>query len=158
MPGLMYLRCPTCRKGFVVNDGVMSPPEPPMPPVDGCPPDVEHAWGEATGALSVGATTAAVMMCRKLLFHIAVEKGLPEKDGKDRAPSFEACLMHLREVGIITPPLHDWVEHIRKIGNEANHDLAAIQPESATRVATFTRQLLVTTYEMPHKMNAVLGR
>ena len=97
------------------------------------------------------------MMCRKLLFHIAVEKGLAAQDAHGRAPTFAACLQHLREVGLLTPPLEPWVAHIRDVGNEANHDLAAIDAESATRVATFTRQLLVTTYEMPHRMRAALG-
>jgi len=133
---LAFLRCVTCRRGVVINNSVASPPAPPLPTVEGCPADVERAWGEATSALSVGATTAAVMMCRKLLFHIAVEQGLPATDDKGRAPTFAACLQQLRDVGIVTPPLAKWVEHIRDIGNEANHDLAAIEPESASRVAT----------------------
>ncbi len=155
--GVRYFRCATCRRGLVLNDGVMSPPPLPLAPVEGCPPDVEGAWREATAALSVNATTAAVMMCRKLLFHIAVEKNLPEQDENGRAPTFAACLQHLRDVGLLTPPLEPWIDHIREVGNEANHDLDPISPERAERVAIFTRQLLVTTYEMPHKMKSVLG-
>jgi hypothetical protein len=153
---LVFLRCVRCTRGVVVNRGVVSPGASSLPAVDGCPADVEAAWAEVRAALGVRATTSAVMMCRKLLFHIAVEKGLPAKGDKGRAPSFEQCLAHLRAEGLLTPPLEPWVQHIKDIGNTANHDLAAITPEEAERVATFTRQLLVTTYEMPHKMKAVL--
>ena len=154
---LEFLRCVSCRRGMVSNVGVISPGASPLAEVDGCPADVEAAWTEVRSDLSVGAATSAVMMCRKLLFHIAVEQGLPAVDAKGWAPSFEACLAKLRATGILTPLMEPWVQHIKEVGNKANHDLSVISAEDAQRVATFTRQLLVTTYEMPHKMREVLG-
>lgn len=154
---LEFLRCARCRRGSVDNRGVISPGASTLAAVDGCPEDVEAAWTEVRSDLSAGAATSAVMMCRKLLFHIAVEQGLPAVDAKGKGPSFEACLAQLREKGLLTPPLEPWVQHIKEVGNKANHDLAVISAEDAQRVATFTRQLLVTTYEMPHKMREVLG-
>lgn len=149
---LAFLRCVTCSGGMVSNGGVISPGASTLAAVDGCPDDVAAAWAEVRNNLSVLAATSAVMMCRKLLFHIAVRHGLPEKDDRDRAPSFEACLAHLSAVGLVTPKMQPWVKHIKDVGNTANHDLAAITAEEGQRVATFTRQLLVTTYEMPHRL------
>ena len=154
---VVFLRCVSCRRGMVSNVGVISPGASPLDAVDGCPADVEAAWTEVRSDLSVGAATSAVMMCRKLLFHIAVEQGLPAVDAKGWAPSFEACLAQLRATGILTPLMEPWVQHIKEVGNKANHDLSVISAEDAQRVATFTRQLLVTTYEMPYKMREVLG-
>ncbi|MBN2910759.1 hypothetical protein JQC72_14760 [Polycladomyces sp. WAk] len=42
------------------------------------PKDVEKVYNEARDCTSVGAYTAAVMLCRKLLMHIAVEQGAEE--------------------------------------------------------------------------------
>ncbi|GEA79866.1 DUF4145 domain-containing protein [Cellulomonas uda] len=154
---VQYLRCVACRRGAVMNNGVLSPGTTPLPAVDGCPDDVDVAWTEVRSDLSAGAATSAVMMCRKLLFHIAVEQGLAPENDKGRAPTFEQCLAQLREKGLLTPPLEPWVQHIKDVGNKANHDLSVITPEDALRVATFTRQLLVTTYEMPFRMREALG-
>jgi hypothetical protein len=41
----------------------------------GLPEDVARAYGEARDAASVNAWTATEMMCRKILMHVAVDKG-----------------------------------------------------------------------------------
>ncbi len=152
-----YLRCVTCRRGLVLNRGVFSPGATRLQIVDGCPDDVAAAWAEVRADLAAGAWTSAVMMCRKILFHIAVEEGLPAQSESGRAPTFKECLNRLRSEGLLTPRQEPWVQNIKDVGNQANHELDPISEEAANRVATFTRQLLVTAYEMPHKMKAVLG-
>ncbi|HWV75890.1 MAG TPA: DUF4145 domain-containing protein [Isoptericola sp.] len=153
----LWLRCTVCRRGVVVNDGVAAPQATRLRAVSGLPEDVESAWEEVRGSHGAGASTAAVMMCRKILFHIAVEHGLPAKNAKDRAPTFTEVLDHLQEVGLVTPPMLPWVTKIKDVGNEANHDLPQTDPERALQVGTFTHQLLVLTYEMPAKMAEVVG-
>ena len=96
-----------------------------------------------------GHNRAAVHSARKILLHVAVEKGLPAKNDKDRAPTFVACIEHLQEHGYVTPPMSKWVEKIKDVGNEGAHDLPAIAKDQAELVATFTMQLLVLTYQMP---------
>jgi hypothetical protein len=88
------------------------------------------------------------MLCRKLLFHIAVGNGLLPKNDKDRAPSFYAAVEHLQDQQIITVKMRPWVDRIKDIGNDANHELTPISAEQANDVATFTLQLLVLAYEM----------
>jgi hypothetical protein len=83
------------------------------------------AWGEVRACLSVGATTAAVMMCRKLLFHTAVAFGLPPKNNKDRAPTFEQTLEHLQAEGVITKHMRSWAGAagcLSDLISQATHD------------------------------------
>jgi len=72
----------------------------PLDNPDGIPEDDLAARKEVRGCLSVGAHTAAVMMCRKLLFHVAVAHGLPEKNDNDRAPTFVEALNKLESEGV----------------------------------------------------------
>ncbi len=112
-----------------------------------------EAWLEVRGCLSVGANTAAVMMCRKLLFHMAVTHGLPEKNARDRSPTFAEALEHLQSEGIITKHMRTWVDRIKVVGNEANHELPGIAADDAMDVAKFTRQLLHLAYDLPAMVN-----
>ncbi|MCZ4563558.1 DUF4145 domain-containing protein [Rhodococcus sp. IEGM 1401] len=149
-PGVAWLRCMSCRRGAVLNDRYgLAPSTMPLDVPQGLDADTEATWNEVRSCLSARAFTASVMMCRKLLMHMAVTEGLPEKDDKDRAPNFFQCIDHLQSEGVITKRNRKWVDRIKDIGNEANHDLASIDKEQATTVATFTRQLLHEVYELP---------
>jgi ribosomal protein S27AE len=148
-PRVTWGRCVNCFRGFVVNGFDMSPSALPLNDVRGLDGDTRQAWVEVRNCLSVGATTAAVHMCRKILFHVAVEKGLDAKNDKGRAPTFIACIEHLQEHGYVTPPMARWVTKIKDVGNEAAHELAPIPVDQAELVATFTMQLLILTYQMP---------
>jgi hypothetical protein len=44
--------------------------------------------------------------------------------------------------------MRPWVERIKDVGNEANHDLASISIDQAMDVARFTRQLINLAYEL----------
>lgn len=154
--GIRFLRCARCATGVVVNDGIASPGVKPLRLVRGLGTVEQEAWEEVRSVLSVSAWTAAVMLCRKIILHVAVAHGLPEKDGSNRSPNFDKAVTHLLSVGLITPPMKPWVDHIRKVGNEANHDLPATAEDSAMRVATFTEQLLILAYEMPAVMGETL--
>ena len=50
---------------------------------------------------------------------------------------------------MITVTSQDWVDRIRKVGNEANHQLIQNTQEEAKYILTFTSMLLTTTYEYP---------
>lgn len=102
--------------------------------------------------LASGAFTAAVMMCRKILFHIAVSNGLSATDEKGRAPSFLSSVNHLQTAGIITSRMRPWVDRIKDFGNDANHEIHPIEMSVALDVAAFTEQLLKLTFEMDELM------
>lgn len=147
-----WLRCVNCKIAVVLNGGVASPAIKPLRVPLGLPEDESEVWGEIRECLGVGAYTAAVMLCRKLLMHIAVAHGLPAKDGKDRAPNFAQCVDHLVAEGVVTKRMEPWIERIREVGNEANHQIAPVGKESALDVATFTQKLLELAYEMDDTM------
>lgn len=149
-PDVAWLRCMSCRRGAVLNNGHdLSPSSSPLDVPQGLDRDTEWTWNEARSCLSARAYTACVMMCRKLLMHMAVQEGLPAKNAKDFAPTFVQCIDHLQSEGVITKRNRKWVDRIKDIGNEANHDLASLSRDQATTVATFTRQLLHEVYELP---------
>lgn len=90
------------------------------------------------------AFTACTMICRKILLHVAVEKGA------DADKPFEFCVDYLQGQGYISPSMKPWVDRIRKLGNEGAHDLEAPSSESATSALVFTGELLRTVYEMQY--------
>jgi len=90
-------------------------------------------------------------MCRKILMHIAVDKGA--KEGQ----TFVFYLDHLAEKGYITPPMKAWTTQIRANGNQSTHELDAPDAARATNTLTFTAMLLVLVYEMEFKHQRGLG-
>ncbi|MFC7359720.1 DUF4145 domain-containing protein [Nocardioides astragali] len=143
-----WYRCPSCRQGIVRVKGTYYPSAQPLRVPMGLPAVDDRIWGEVRTCLGVGAHTAAVMLCRKLLFHIAVAHGLAPKDAKDRAPGYWTAVEHLENEGLITKKMRPWVDRIKDVGNDANHEVTPIGPDDALDVATFTEQLLVLAYEM----------
>jgi hypothetical protein len=71
----LWLRCPSCGQGSVrrVNPTGIVPGASPGRSLQHLPSDVERAWTEARSAHSVTAYTAAEIMCRKILMHLAVQ-------------------------------------------------------------------------------------
>jgi hypothetical protein len=72
-----------------------------------------------------------------------------EKNDNGRAPNFAQALKHLEDEGIITKRMRPWVDKIKDVGNEANHEIPSTTTEQAMDVAQFTRQLINLAYELP---------
>lgn len=154
-----WARCVNCYRGVVLNQLLgMSPSPLPLGVPLGLEDETAVTWKEARICLGAGAHTASVMMCRKLLMHMAVTEGLPKKDSNDRAPNFFQCIEHLQIEGVITKRNRAWADRIKDIGNEANHDLASIDEQQASTVAKFTFQLLREVYELPFLERQELGK
>jgi hypothetical protein len=62
--------------------------------VEKLPPEIEPLYNEACNCMTVGACTSAVLTCRKILMHIAVEKGAAE------GQTFVAYVDHLGRVDV----------------------------------------------------------
>lgn len=147
-PPVEWSRCVNCFHGFVTNYGVISPAPPPLRPIVGLESDTEEAWKEIRSCLSGGAYTAAAHMCRKVLLHVAVQKGLRAKNEKGFAPTFTQCIQHLKVKGYVTAPMEKWVGKIKDLGNEGAHNLTPIGKVQAMLAAEFTLQLLVLMFEV----------
>ncbi|MEH1166741.1 DUF4145 domain-containing protein [Micromonospora sp. CPCC 205539] len=140
-----WSRCLGCGKGVVHNNGTMSPSTLAGEVVEGLPIEVEAAFLEARQTAGSGAFTSCELMCRKILMHIAADKGAQE--GK----TFVEYLDHLTTTGYITPPMRPWLDLIRTHGNLSTHRLEAASQERALNTLAFTTQLLRLVYEMEHR-------
>lgn len=108
--------------------------------------EVKVLYREARDCMKVDACTAAVMCCRKLLMNIAVAEGA--KEGQ----TFVEYINYLQAQGFMTGKTRDWVEHIRRKGNEANHEIKVMQRKDAEQLITFVETFLRTNYEFPEML------
>jgi hypothetical protein len=108
--------------------------------------NVEDLFNESRSCFSVGAYTSTVMCCRKLLMNIAVSEGA--KEGKYYAEYID----YLDSKNFIPPKGKKWVDAIRELGNEANHEIKSKTKDEAERIINFTETLLRFNYELPFIM------
>ena len=110
------------------------------------PEDVAKLYAEARACMTVNSFTSAVLTCRKLLMHIAVEKGAPT--GK----SFLEYVDYLAQKNYVPPDGKGWVDYIRTKGNEANHEIKIMSKDDASDLIMFLEMLLKFIYEFPSKV------
>lgn len=110
-------------------------------------PSVEELYNEARKCFSVNAFNAVMMCCRKLLMNISVSEGAKE------GLSFAKYIDFLGENGFVPPNGKEWIDEIRKLGNEANHKIIQPTKENAELILVFTCMLLRFVYEMPGRLN-----
>lgn len=112
---------------------------------------VRDIYEEARRAASAGSYTAAVLCLRKLLMHVAVSKGAKPGD------TFVAYVEFLASNNYVPPDAKDWVDHIRKRGNEATHEITIMKKEDAEELLAFSEMLLKVIYEFPAAMKRKYG-
>jgi hypothetical protein len=139
--------CSYCgRPTYFDPQGKQSPGVPFGNAVTSLPNDVESLYNEARNCITVNSSTAAILTCRKILMHIAVEKGA--STGK----SFLEYVEFLAQQNYVPPNGKGWVDYIRKKGNEANHEIKVMSSEDAADLITFLEMLLKFIYEFPAKV------
>ncbi|MHB0943349.1 DUF4145 domain-containing protein [Paenibacillus sp. ALE1] len=106
---------------------------------------VESLYFEARVCAQFGAYTSATMACRKILMNIAVSKGAQEGN------SFAYYVQYLEDNRHITSDSREWVDRIRKIGNEANHEINRKSRMDAETLIDFVGMLLKLVFEYPVK-------
>lgn len=137
--------CHRCtRPTFIDHDGKQSPGVIAGNPVaDISDLGAEALYAEARVALGSGAFTAAVLACRKLLMHIAVAKGA------EAGASFVSYVEYLASHNYVPPDAREWIDHIRKKGNEANHEIVIMSKSDAEDLLSFSEMLLRLIFEFP---------
>ncbi len=98
--------------------------------------------------MSVGAHTGCVMVCRKILMHIAVEEG--DSEGR----KFIEYVEYLDDKGLLPYGAKPWAERIKDLGNEANHEIPERTEADALLLLTLLEQILENLYEIPGKLRA----
>jgi len=110
------------------------------------PVDIEDLYNQARKCTQAQAFTACVLVCRKILMHVAVEKQAP-LDLK-----FIQYVEYLADNGYIPPDSKPWVDKIRLRGNEAIHEIVLMAVEDALDLLSFVEMLLRIIYEFPAKL------
>jgi Domain of unknown function (DUF4145) len=149
---LIYI-CPNCGKPTFVDqeEGKQVPGSRYGDPIDKLPKEVKELYEEARACMPASAYTSVVLTCRKILMHVAVEKGA--KPGEN----FISYVEYLSSKNYLPPDGKDWVDHIRKKGNEANHDIVIMSKTEAEELLTFVEMLLKFVYEFPAKIGSASG-
>lgn len=107
------------------------------------PPEVAQLYDEARQCSAASAFTAAVLLARKLLMHIAVQQGAADN------LNFVGFIDYLVSKGYMPPNGRAWVDRIRQRGNVANHEIVIMGRAEAEEVLTFLGMLMKFIYEMP---------
>lgn len=140
-----WTQCPNCGEPSAIDSsGAIHPGARYGPVLEGLPEEVARAYDEARACMSVGAFGAAELVCRRILMHVAVDRGASAGE------SFAAYVDHLADEGYVTPPMRSWVDLIRQHGNQATHDITPVDRRRAEGTVQFTAQLLRSVYEMAH--------
>lgn len=114
--------------------------------VDHLPEMLDKLYLEARDCTQVGAFTACVLICRKILMHMAVQEGAKEN------LKFIEYVEYLDKNKYIPPKSRAWVDHIRNKGNEANHEIVLMDKTQAMELLSFTEMLLKFVYEFPARI------
>jgi len=112
------------------------------------PEQIKKLYDEARECISVNDFTASVMASRKLLMHIAVEKGAEPN------LTFKDYVDYLVQEGFTPPNSEKWIDYIRKKGNEANHEIKIMEENDARELIAFLEMLLIFIYEYSVRMEA----
>lgn len=138
--------CPGCGKPSFIHKEFQSPAVPPGNEVAHLPADIAALYQEARKAAGASAHTAAVLACRKLLMNVAVAQG-----AKSNEP-FITYVEYLAANGYVPPNGKGWVDHIRKKGNEATHEIQLMGPTESSGLVAFAEMLLKFIFEFPAKV------
>ncbi len=74
------------------------------------------------------------------------------KQGALEGKPFIEYVEYLSDKGYVPPNGKHWVDHIRKKGNEATHEIALMKKEDAEDLISFTEMLLKFIFEFPSKL------
>ena len=137
--------CPVCDGPTLFTpDGRQFPVSRPGSAVEHVPTDLYELYNEARAAVTAGAHTAAMMVCRKMLMNIAHDQGAKKAD----LESYQKSVNYLVENHFVPPGGEGWVDYVRRRGNEANHEIDLMEYEDARALVKFVEALLRFNYEL----------
>ncbi len=142
-----YIRiCPHCQGPTFTHGSNRLPGVSPGNEVGHLPANIDALYREARNCVAGSNFTASVLISRKLLMNIAVAQGA------DPGKKFIEYVDYLAQKGYVPPNGRGWVDHIRKKGNEATHEIVLMSTVDAEELVAFTEMLLKFIYEFPAKV------
>ncbi|HQX27155.1 MAG TPA: DUF4145 domain-containing protein [Alphaproteobacteria bacterium] len=103
--------------------------------------EAQHAYDEARKSFSAGAYTGSAAMCRKLLMNLAVSHGA------ETNKNFKFYVEWLEKNHYTPPNSKEWVDIIRDVGNDANHEIVPVPQEQAEELIVFCEGMLKFIFE-----------
>lgn len=143
--GFIYI-CGGCNRPTFIELESQTPAPIAGNDVDHIPTEIDILYQQARKSTQVNAYTAGVLVCRKILMHVAVNQGA------DPNLKFIEYVDYLADSGYVPPHGRGWVDHIRKKGNEANHEIVLMTKEDAFELLSFVELLLKFVYELPARV------
>lgn len=138
--------CTVCCRPTYFEPGLQVPGAPFGDKVAHLPAEIEKIYAEIRICMSASAYTAAVLLSRKLLMHIAVSKTA------DASKPFAYYVEYLVTKNYAPAGSDEWVKHIKDKGNEANHEIVLMGKEDAEELIIFLGMLMKFIYEFPERM------
>ncbi|MBI5356669.1 DUF4145 domain-containing protein [Candidatus Collierbacteria bacterium] len=114
------------------------------------PIGIERIYYEIRESMKNDCYTAAILLGRKLIMHIAVDVA-QAKEGE----SFKDYIKHLASSNYIPPNAGRLLEYLKNIGNEKNHEIKIGEQEEATGILKFIEALLYFIYEIGEKLDEI---
>ncbi|MFH1508571.1 MAG: DUF4145 domain-containing protein [bacterium] len=112
------------------------------------PEDIEKIYKELRNDVKNTSYTSAILLGRKLLMHLAVEKASAKEGQK-----FVQYIKHLKSSGFVPPNGDKLLKFIKDLGNEKNHEIKEGFQEEANKMIKFIEILLIVMYEMTGDFN-----
>lgn len=135
--------CTNCHMPTFIFDKMQVPGNRFGSPVKNVPDEVNSVYEEARSSFATGAYTGVVLLCRKLLMHIASNLGADEN------LKFIQYVNYLNDNHFAGARSDQWVDQIRRFGNQANHEIKINTKEEAQRIIKFCEMILKLNYEYP---------
>ncbi|QDK48170.1 DUF4145 domain-containing protein [Limosilactobacillus reuteri] len=135
--------CTHCHMPTFIYEDIQVPGNRFGSPVKNVPDEVNDVYEEARSSFAAGAYTGVVLLCRKLLMHIATNLGA------DVGLRFIQYVNYLNENHYAGARSEQWINQIRQFGNQANHEIIINSKEEAQRIIKFCEMILKLNYEYP---------
>lgn len=112
--------------------------------IQNLPEDIESVYLEVRETVKNNCFTSAVLLGRKLIMHIAVDKA-----GAKEGDTFINYVSHLKKSKYIPQGSEKWLKYLKDLGNEKNHEIKIGTKKEAEKILKFIELLLIFTYELP---------
>lgn len=107
------------------------------------PVDISSIYDEIRDSIMSSNYTAAVLLGRKLIMHLAVDVA-----GAEEGKTFVQYIEYLKGSNYIPPNAEGLLDFLREQGNEKNHEIKLGTVEEAKKIIKFIESLLYFIYEL----------
>src|SRR4051794_5268954 len=122
---VIYL-CPNCHRPTFFEAEQHQVPSPVLGnDLNHLPEGVHELYNEIRKTIGAGCFTSTALSCRALLLYIAISTGA------EPGQSFAAYVDYLLKGGFIPSVARDWVDHLRREGNRATHEIVLLDRAAA---------------------------